>query len=351
MSLFVRVLEHFQRIVASTKWFLCRMALRLKGFLVRRISRQTGEVSRQTGDVSCQIGEVSCQTGEISRQTVVVSCQTVEISRQTGEISRQPGKVSCQTGEVLKFPTTCTEAGLSKGQIEELITTKVGKIMDNSEVQTANKTKQSAIKSVIKYVYIRVNEGNDFLDQRFSSHRIYVKEGLLPNQFDSPKIVNENKPKKQGAIKPVKGVHHLYHDAQEDLFISNDMKSDGKGYLVHEDGRKMSTIEFCNAVDQRLTVPYVNYFRDISNKQYTNKRSTTLTKLREDLLEDASKVLNILQGRMYVESVIGNDILSNDGWKQWYEHVMVISSFGSLLSVLELIGIQEFGGSVLQNCQ
>ena len=239
--------------------------------------------------------------------------------------------------------STYTKNSLSKKKVTELITSKFKKIPELTNVTASVK----AIDSVVKYTVIRVNKINKELDQRNISNDIYRQNAILESLHISPEKIQEDAPDKQGITKPNKIIRDYYHDAQRELFNRIHIKCDDVGYVTGKDGQRLSTLQFCNRIDKYSLTYVPTNSPDSPNVKSGNEGSiTTTTRSREETLKIVRLVLDILCCRIYSEFAIPNNIHTYVGWKQWTEHIQVIASFATLLTILEIEGIQ-LGGSYL----
>ena len=238
--------------------------------------------------------------------------------------------------------STYTKNSLSKKKVTELITSKLKKNLPELTNVSAS-VKESAIESVVKYTVIRVNKINKELDQRNISNDIYRQNAILESLHISPEKIQEDAPDKQGITKPNKIIHDYYHDAQRELFNRIHIKCDDVGYVTGKDGQRVSTLQFCNRID-KYSLTYVP--TNSPDSPNVKGSITTTTRSREDTLKICRLVLDILCCRIYSEFANPNNIHKYDGWKQWTEHIQVIASFATLLTILEIEGIQ-LGGSYL----
>ena len=200
---------------------------------------------------------------------------------------------------------------------------------------------KKGIHNTTKATIIRVTDEGD-LDQRYKSNNLYVLLGYLPDVRSSPQRLQRDAPSRQGVVKPNKRIHWAYHKAQKELFNHHNIKCNEKGYIVlHEDRQKTNTFEFCNTIDN-ISMSYLSQL--CSN---ANKSKNTTPELQEQLLKKITPiVIKILCGRIYKEMATPNDLLKSDGWYLWTKHMQAIASFGTLLTILEIRGIQLWGGLI-----
>jgi len=234
--------------------------------------------------------------------------------------------------------------GLEAIEIREALGSKLDALMPNSIKHGFKTELHSAKKLCVKSVTIKPKTTNPGeLDKRRRGNVLYKK---VVQRFDArypatkkrvslavPKLAEQDAaPKKlkeqtedrgQGVTVHHKEVNHLYHDDQVKVQVLLHELLD----IQEEIGESKSPEELCVLVDA-LSVKLSE------NLTATDKKSNLLHANKLILLCDILGLCEgIVMGRQIVDWEVENDLMSEDEWKTWRNHVQVIS-FVTMLTVL-----------------
>ena len=246
----------------------------------------------------------------------------------------------------LKYEFKFNKLGLDPNEFEDCLKQKVEQLLKTANLQGSKKTlKPDAIKKV-EQLYMKKNRTCKGMDNRRKSVKMNIDAGYLRHPKDTPMDYNKDSGGRQGEQKKQKEWHKGYHERQyklctgplgqkfQTLFPTISISDDEtkQGYLFHstENGEeRLTTIEFCNVID------------GVTNDLVKNLSALTEKKQLPDASLDFKEVSElceaIVSGRNNVDWVVYNDLMKEEDWKNWRDHVMVVISFGALMVVTEMI--------------
>ena len=248
--------------------------------------------------------------------------------------------------DTLTYKVTFQKRGITPNEFEDCLTSKVDELFKtncNPEIVTL---KKKSVDKVRKDVCIRENRTNDQLDKRHKdSIREHVSHGTLSKPETTPERDKQNTGGEQGTLRSDRQITADYHDTQHDLFSSDSvlsqkfeylcpniiLKEDKKGYFFHRDNEvPVTTVEYCNVID-KITTDYIR--KELRELHYCSTNHNYDQAMREDY--DHCK--GILIGRLALDWAIDNNLMVEDGYKQWKSHILVVMSYAALLVVLDMI--------------
>ncbi|CAH3145163.1 unnamed protein product [Porites lobata] len=224
------------------------------------------------------------------------------------------------------------------------------KLLTRVNVDGIKTLKDNVIKAVRRDVCYRENLSNSHLDKRSPRANNNAKQrGVLRNNDDTPmkhKVVQVGR----GGQNYNNFLGQTYHEIQHNLFANHLLKIDEspsltnllhginvnpdenrKGYLIRADGVELSSIEFCNVIDE-ISIFFLQKLGGLRPRQrviLSNQWRNTLESVYEYCLD-------ILVYRNAMDWSIDNDLMSRN-YNVWKDHVMVMISFAALMAVTEML--------------
>lgn len=234
--------------------------------------------------------------------------------------------------------------GLEPKEFSFLLKSKMEKLLVDTAHLVQNSMITKSIDDVKKRCCIRENiTGSGQLDGRRSPANAGMhNEGLIPtDQLSSPSSI-QRQPRGQGAQNPSTAVRSGYHVDQCSLFLELqrqnklDSNFDPSGYLSEANGQHCTTEGMCNILDG-ITRTYIEEFKDLPNSAASGYSQTSIQRDRESIRNIFDFCISVVRGRIYQDWAVENDIMSEDGYKQWREHVWVLMSFAALLVMIDVL--------------
>lgn len=239
--------------------------------------------------------------------------------------------------------------GLTRGEFKECLQMKVDEILKSfiNLKRKIKKLKDDTVEEATKEFCLRVNETNPYtIDRRFSSTRGYIEHGILVDHQQSPKeIVKHSKGRGQGHERADKVWKKQYHEEQkalyslpfiQDILFHLEITVDRQGYLLKSSGNELtplSTPEFCRVIDN---ITYT-LGRELSklganrpNENYRNQWGNSL----KSCCFGCKKVVML---RFIMDCSIDNDLMVQEKYEIWRNHVKVLISFAALRAVAKMM--------------
>ena len=247
----------------------------------------------------------------------------------------------------LKYKFKFKKRGLQGNEFEDCLTSKVDKLLTRVNVDGIKTLKGNVIKAVRRDVFYRENLSNSHLDKR-SPRAINnaTQRGVLRNNDDTP-MKHKRVQVGRGEQNYNNFLWQTYHEIQHDLFANHLLRIDElsyllhginvnpdenrKGYLIRADGVELSSIEFCDVIDE-ISIFFLQKLGGLSPKQrviFSNQWGKTLESVY-------GYCLDILVYRNAMDWSTDNDLMSRN-YNVWKDHVMVMISFSALMAVTEML--------------
>ena len=243
----------------------------------------------------------------------------------------------------LRYQMPIIKRGLLPEELEAGVKAKLKSLLGGRDVPVEY---AASVEAIRKFFAVRSCVGNpDRLDQRCAATTVLADECKVPDRFTSPAKATKDTSGQQGVKRYDRTVRKSYHTEQVELFdlllrsakFPEGVKYSADGYLKRGD-TKMRSNDFCNTLDE-VTRTYIAQ----ANDEVTTV-SDELKSIRAHLRGVFDKCKEILWERQCGSSAAANDIVSEDGYKQWKSHVCVIVSYGALIVVLDVLS-KKFGQS------
>lgn len=237
-----------------------------------------------------------------------------------------------------QFRSRCRKGVLDKGDLQCLLSTKLEAICGEPFDEQSPATKK-ALRTVVQKYNLRPKTTNPLsLDARCSSHVFLRDVGALPNIVDAP-LVEARRRRNQGELRYTREIRRIRNDCQRRLFelwkTNFPQQTEGRRIdfatgrmekMVEEDYgyTRLHTAEFCDFLD-KMTISLKGRYENGGDMDYVRRLSAPLKK--------------ILAFRIVEDSLVQNDILDEKDYVIWKEHVWVVSSYATMLIILEAIAI------------
>ena len=214
--------------------------------------------------------------------------------------------------------------GLQPEEFDECLTYKMNSFMEDGQLTKSDKAKKYLAISCVKKLAIRQTRSGNLDKRKLKANRHYEQKNVLPKN-ESPQRAEQNtqsgKPLRQGETKFSKKTHKFYKSRQRkvekqltEMFPANRDKC----------SQSCSNAEnFCNKIDYYTQMIITKNFKEIEDKE-----------VMYEIYEECEL---LVMGRIAIDWAKENDLMDQDGWETWREHVCVLISFAAMLIAL-LIG-------------
>ena len=198
------------------------------------------------------------------------------------------------------------------------------KDLDTKEARSVNRKIKGAISKVVKEVVIRETTTNPArTDQRRSTANLsFAQKKILPTVHTSPSQAerdSDTKPLKRGQTQYSKKLHKEYKKEQQ-VTLEELLKTKFGNAKDKSSDSCSKTERFCNELDY-----------------YT----LCILRLKKDEIQQLDRSIyihckSLVMGRIAMECVKENDLITHEGWKCWMTHMCVLISFAAMLTALEI---------------
>ena len=228
----------------------------------------------------------------------------------------------------LRYPTKLLNKWVRRDALKKVSKEKVKAILH------AGDRGPNEVNDSLKEVLPKILRQDNITDQSRSDGRCTIANnefqllGALSNQFTSPTGKQNKNPSffHTTCMACLLAQSKLFDLLRLDLKLGDEFTwNDG---ILHREGKSLATEEFCNTIDE-VTLAF------LEEVKREDKSMTVVQNRGRELNPMIECVEEIVINRAVVASVLEVDILSDDGYTIWKQHLNAHASFTALWVVME----------------